>query len=542
MNIFAISGLLIMITCSVMTLLMFMRGRERLHQIWGVFCITVFLWGLGVFEIATTSDPEQAVFWWKVGYIGVIFIPIMFTHFVYIFLKLKIGWYIYALYFIGLVFLILNLNTDLFINKVRLVFDQFYYISPPEILYSFFFILFIVFVFFSHVKLWQAFKKADGILKVQIKYFFLATFIGFGGGTLSFLPVFNIDLYPVFNLTVFLYPIIMGYAIFKHHLMNIRVIAAEAFSGLLVFITLVSVFRTSTALEFYFRIFMFIITVIFAIFLIQSVLREVRRREEMEVMAQKLRKASKKLATANKKLKKLDEAKSEFLSIASHQLRTPSTVIKGYISMMLEGSFGKIPKIVKENLEKVYISNERLLTLIENLLNISRIEAGRIQFDVKPINLVKIVSEVTEDFSKKVKEKKLKLDYQPVKNLPLALADPNKVKEVVSNIIDNAVKYTPKGEIVVGVHQESQSLVFSCQDTGAGVLSEDLPRLFEKFVRGQGMREIHTEGTGLGLYYARSLIENMGGRIWAESQGKGKGSKFSFSLPMADKSKAEKIK
>jgi len=287
---------------------------------------------------------------------------------------------------------------------------------------------------------------------------------------------------------------------------------------------------------------LFMVMVVFAILLIKSVSNEVRRREEMEILTKKLQKTGEQLQKANKELQRLDEAKSEFLSIASHQLRTPTTVIKGYISMMQEGSFGKISKVVRDNLDKVYIATERLLNLIENLLDISRIEAGRLEFDIQPTDLGVIAKATVEDFKPKAKAKKLKLEVFTPSDLPKVNADANKVKEVISNLIDNAVKYTKSGEISVGLHQEGTSVVCSIQDTGHGIEPEDLPRLFNKFVRGKDMVKVHTEGTGLGLYFARKVIENMGGRIWAESPGKDRGSKFSFSLPLADKSKAPKIK
>lgn len=255
-----------------------------------------------------------------------------------------------------------------------------------------------------------------------------------------------------------------------------------------------------------------------------------------------VKKATAKLEAANAELQRLDDAKSEFLSIASHQLRTPLTITKGYVSMMQEGSFGKVPKIIMENLTKVYTANERLLNLVENLLDISRIEAGRLEFNLEPVDLVETTRALIVDFQAKAKAKKLKLEFFPDPKMPKCRADAQKVKEVISNLIDNSIKYTNKGEITVGIHQESQSLVFSCQDTGMGIESEDLPRLFNKFVRGKGMMTVHTEGTGLGLYFARVVIENMGGRIWAESPGKNRGSKFTFSLPLADKKKAQKVK
>lgn len=259
-------------------------------------------------------------------------------------------------------------------------------------------------------------------------------------------------------------------------------------------------------------------------------------------LKKEVKRATAELEAANKELKRLDDAKSEFISIASHQLRTPLTIVRGYISMILEGSFGKVPEKLKENLVKVMTASERLISLVESLLNISRIESGRLEFNIEPVDLVKISSDLVEEFQQKAGDKKIKLAFYPEKNIPLVGADKNKIKEVISNFVDNAVKYTPRGEVIVGVHQEGSSVVFTCQDTGIGIKPEDLPRLFNKFVRGEGMMQVYTEGTGLGLYVARMMIENMGGRIWAESDGKGKGSKFSFSLPLADKKKAVKIK
>lgn len=255
-----------------------------------------------------------------------------------------------------------------------------------------------------------------------------------------------------------------------------------------------------------------------------------------------VKRATERLVAANKELQRLDDAKSEFLSIASHQLRTPTTIIRGYISMMQEGSFGPVPSIIQENLKKVNSATDRLLSLIESLLDISRMEAGRLEFDIQPTDLSVIAKSLIDDFKKKADDKKLKFDFYFPKSLPKVLADPNKVKEVASNLIDNSIKYTPKGEVSVGLHQEGSSVVFSVQDTGLGVEPEDLPRLFNKFVRGKDMVRVHTEGTGLGLYFARVVIENMGGRIWAESPGKNQGSKFCFSLPLADKGKAKKVK
>jgi len=243
--------------------------------------------------------------------------------------------------------------------------------------------------------------------------------------------------------------------------------------------------------------------------------------------------ATKELRSANEKLKKLDESKSEFISIASHQLRTPLTVTKGYVSMILEGSFGKISAVQRDSLDKVYQSNERLIRLVENLLNLSRIESGRLQFKYETMNLETIVDSVVEELTQKAKEKKLKFEYKkPAKLLPKITIDQEKIRQVVMNIIDNSIKYTAKGSVTVSLKKEENNIEFCVSDTGMGIEAEDLPRLFQKFQRGTGTFLVHTEGTGLGLYVAREMIEQHKGKIWAESKGKNKGSKFIFTIPI----------
>ncbi|MBI3290661.1 HAMP domain-containing histidine kinase, partial [Candidatus Falkowbacteria bacterium] len=227
------------------------------------------------------------------------------------------------------------------------------------------------------------------------------------------------------------------------------------------------------------------------------------------------------------------QAKSEFISIASHQLRTPLTVIKGYISMMKEGSFGKVPEVIMENLDKVYISNERLITLVEDLLNISRIESGRQEFLWKQINMEDLAKTVVENLKQTAKRKDLKLFFHsPGKTTPKVTADEGKIHEVMMNFVDNAIKYTDEGEINVYINYEPQkeAVTFCVKDTGKGISKDGLQMLFKKFSRGKGSFRAHTEGLGLGLYVAKMMLDSHQGKIWAESDGEGKGSKFCFSL------------
>ncbi len=377
--------------------------------------------------------------------------------------------------------------------------------------------------------------------------FFTTSFLASYLSSLGLVSDFSLEFYGLFSMAVFL--ALLVYVIVRYKAFDIKLLGAQALVVGTVILIGSQFFFIRNPINQVLNSITFVLVAFFGFFLVRGVKREVEQRERLEKLTQELQKITRKLASANSKLEgankelaRLDASKSEFLSIASHQLRTPLTVIKGYTSMLQEGSFGKVPPKILEVLNKVYISTERLIGLVEDLLNISRIEAGRIEFNLQPVNLTETVTALVTDFQQKAAAKNLKLEFTPDKNVPEAAADPQKVKEVISNILDNAIKYTEQGTINVGLHQESQSIVFTSLDTGLGIEPEDLPRLFNKFVRGKGMQQVHTEGTGLGLYFARMVVEQMGGRIWAESEGKGKGSKFSFSLPMADKAKATKIK
>jgi len=252
-------------------------------------------------------------------------------------------------------------------------------------------------------------------------------------------------------------------------------------------------------------------------------------------LTKEVERATHELKQANDELKTLDRAKSDFISIASHQLRTPLTVIKGYGSMMLEGSFGKMPAPIEENMRKIYDSNERLINLVEDLLNVSRIESGRLQFNFEMGQLDEMISSVVEELTPNAIHKGLSLKFnKPKKTLPPTKMDKTKLRQVVINLIDNAIKYTEKGGIIIDLAQEGEKLKFCVTDTGMGIKPDEISNLFKKFSRGVETSILHTEGTGLGLYVGKMMMEAHGGKIWAESDGEGKGSRFCFEIPVVN--------
>lgn len=246
-------------------------------------------------------------------------------------------------------------------------------------------------------------------------------------------------------------------------------------------------------------------------------------------------KTSQQLQKAYAELKKLDVAKSEFISIASHQLRTPLTAIKGYISMILGGSYGKLSEKAKKPIESVYKSNERLIKLVNDLLSVSRIEAGKIELEPQQASLEDIITNVVEELKIEAKEKNIYLKWErPKRPLPKILIDRDKIRQAILNVVDNAIRYTEKGGVMVRVElvEKVKKVRIIISDTGVGMTKDELSKMFESFSRGMAGTRLYTEGVGLGLYIARRFVEMHNGKIWAESKGKGKGSRFYIELPI----------
>jgi len=228
----------------------------------------------------------------------------------------------------------------------------------------------------------------------------------------------------------------------------------------------------------------------------------------------------------------LDEAKSEFLSIASHQLRTPLTAIKGYVSMIMEGDYGKIPKKVQKPVANIYSSSERLINLVNSLLSISRLEAGRMTFDSEPVNIKEVCQDVIKELTVHIAEKNLYLKLEEKNELPVLNLDRAKMRDIILNLIDNAIRYTAAGGITVILEKLKDRTRVVISDTGEGMTPEEIDKLFESFSRAGAGKKMRPEGAGLGLYIAKKFIEMHQGKVWAESDGKGKGSRFIVEIPI----------
>ncbi|MFA6194757.1 MAG: ATP-binding protein, partial [Patescibacteria group bacterium] len=265
-------------------------------------------------------------------------------------------------------------------------------------------------------------------------------------------------------------------------------------------------------------------------------------RNKLVVTAKKLAVTAKKTKLINEELQKLDVAKDEFVSIASHQLRTPLTALKGYTGMLLDGDAGPVNEKQHEYLTEIKNANDRMISLITALLNVSRVDLDVFIVEPEPIDFKKVAEDVLKDLQMKIVEKKLTVETAFEKNIPIINADLNIVRMVFQNLLTNALKYTASGgKINISIKKDGANILIAVADTGYGIPKNVQSKIFTKMFRADNARVNDPDGTGLGLYIIKSTLEKTGGKIWFEST-ENKGSTFYVTTPIGGMKKKEGTK
>jgi signal transduction histidine kinase len=373
--------------------------------------------------------------------------------------------------------------------------------------------------------------KTDGLLKQQSRLILVGTTIAviFGGYFNIILPspffknFHYIHWGPFFTLAIVL---LVAYAVAKYQFMNIKALVTELYAIALFLIMAFNFISPDFLSSIYFRLGLLASILIFSYLLIRSVLKEVERREQITMLAHELQEA-------NLQLQELDRQKTDFLSIASHQLRTPLSILNGYIGLLQEGGYGRPTKDMRGIFRNMDESNTRLIKLVDEFLDITRIEQGRTKFYFSSHDMNDLVTGVVKELTPRAEKKKMKLVWEPTAKPQMVSIDDDKIRHAVFNFIDNAIKYSEIGDIVIQVKNRDKGLVFTVNDQGVGFDEKDRVNFFQKFYRGENVQGTNVTGTGLGLYVVSKFVEAHGGKVWAKSPGLGKGSEFGLWLPFS---------
>lgn len=319
----------------------------------------------------------------------------------------------------------------------------------------------------------------------------------------------------------------MVYGVIRYKLLSTKVISAQLFSTALGLTTLFNLLRSTSEEDVLINLLILALAIIFGLLLVNSVNKEVESRQRIQLLATDLEKA-------NIRLTDLDRQKSEFVSFATHQLRAPLTAMKGYASLILEGDLGSIPDEAKKAVSRIFDSANTLASIVDDYLNITRIELGTMKYAFETIYLKTLIEDVIGELKPTIEHAKAAFSFMadPEGNNYRITADRDKLKQVISNLIDNSLKYTPSGSVKATLSYDRlrHKFLFRLVDTGIGIAPETLPHLFQKFSRARNANRTNIKGTGLGLFVAREIVEAHHGTIRAESAGEGKGSVFVVEL------------
>ncbi len=332
---------------------------------------------------------------------------------------------------------------------------------------------------------------------------------------------YSYEAYGLFGMVIFISS--LAYLIYRYSVFNIKILGTQLLVIALIVLTASQLTFTSgyTAVL---ALVTTLLSALFGYFLIKSVKTEIAQRKRVEELAHQLE-------VTNEKLKSLDKLKTEFLSLASHQLRSPLTAIKGYSSLLIEGSFGELQGKQSEGVKRIYSSAQGLVNIVEDLLNVSKIEQGGMKYEMMPTELAPLVTALYNEMKIPAESKGLAFTLDiPGGDAFTALVDPLKLKQVFLNLTDNSIKYTPSGFVKLSLARKDNKIVFAVTDSGVGVTSETKEKLFQKFSRGEGGK-LNTGGSGLGLYLAQEITKAHKGQIIIESEGADKGASFIVELP-----------
>ena len=461
------------------------KSRDNLNKFYFINILTILGWSLSMIYYRL-SNESTILLWSKFLYVAASLIASNFLYFTYIFpVYVKVSNLKKSLIFIPNLFIILLcIFGDYIITgaKINSLGENYIYWGKLYYVYVIYILLYFNLAFYRLAL--KRSKSKDRIEKIQLTY---VLFGYMASGVISFvtnliLPSFGyFDLNWVGQVSTILMAMSATYSIVKHRLFNTKVIGAELLTFAIWIIFLLQVLTSEGFAELIVSGISLLLSIAVGILLIRSVIKEVESREKIELLAQDLEKA-------NVRLTEINRQKSEFVSFATHQLRGPLTAMKGYASLLLEGEMGKIEPKVREGITRISDSANTLVNIVNDYLNISRIELGAMKYAFETIDLRNLVEDVVGELKPNIEKTGVKFSYNYEQGIDYRItADRDKLKQVFANLIDNSLKYTPSGSIscYLNLDRIRHKFLFTITDTGVGIAAETLPHLFQKFSRAE---------------------------------------------------------
>ncbi len=346
----------------------------------------------------------------------------------------------------------------------------------------------------------------------------------------SVTDVYEINLYSLLILPVFL--LIITFSITNLQLFKVRFIETQLLVYILIIMSGSQLLFMESYADVSLSLMTLLVSIIIAFVLLRNVSAQSKQRKQIEELALKLE-------STNQKLDEQNKLKTEFLSLAAHQIRSPLTAVKGYASMLLDGTFGKVQQTQREAIDRIFESTNHLVNVVNDLLNISKIELGGLVFEMSLFDLKRALQGVVDEMKLSAKNKDITISFKALTDTEyIVRADLEKMRQVFLNLLDNSFKYTNAGgrvDVILERDVANDMFQISIQDTGIGMGHETIDRLFEKFSRGDEGRTSNSGGSGLGLYLAKQVVLAHKGTIEALSDGEGKGSTFVVRIPTSTK-------
>jgi signal transduction histidine kinase len=517
----------------------FSNPKRLLNRL--LFGISICFTAWTVFNLIAWTNIDSSLLMFSWTFFGILqaFVSILCIYFVYAFLNngQDVSLKIKAVFATLLLPVLLFSHTDLNVSGFNISdCDAFGY---EGFLYNAYYtalgLVAMVWIFVLMVRHYkratEAFKKQMLLMGIGMELFLFMFFtIVYLASYLTNIGLFensDLEMYGLFGMVIFM--TFIGVLIVKFKSFNVGASASTALVMALIILTASQFTYVDSRAGVGVTTVTLVLTGLLAVLLLRSVRAEIKQRMKLTELTNNLEKA-------NGRLKSLDKQKSEFVSIASHQLRSPLTAIRGYASLLLEGSFGTIPQKSVEPLSRIDESAKLMALAIEDYLNVSRIEAGNMKYHLADFNLPTEVEHITDDVRANAIKKGLVLYYKKsLHNQGVIHADKGKTVQIIHNLIDNAVKYTVKGTITVLVRDDikKKKIFVDVIDTGIGMDDKTQDNIFQKFGRADNANSVNISGTGLGLFVAHKMAEAMGGDITAHSKGDDQGSRFTLELPLA---------